>query len=185
MSIHKTWSKADLRYIISDLKINIHDQAILNKNDLKLKLINYIDNDEPIDFENSEIFKGKDKNFLIKYLYNKNEDKKLTVKQKNDILKLAKYIIHYCKNGYNIENSNFNSIEEIKLYMEELKEHGDIPSVRKACNLLKQDYKIKEIYIPVISQKIEKELRLKKEEKSKLQVKNIITVQYGSFWLFK
>jgi hypothetical protein len=69
--------------------------------------------------------------------------------------------------------------------MEELKEHGDIPSVRKACYLLKKDYKIKEIYIPVISQKIQKELRLKKEEKSKLQVKNIITVQYGSFWLFK
>ncbi len=185
MSIHKTWSKADLRYIISDLKINIHDQAVLNKDDLKLKIINYIDNDEPIDFENSEIFKDKDKQFLIQYLFNKNENKKLTVKEKNDILKLAKYIIHYCKNGFNIENSNFNSIDEIKLYMEELKEHGDIPSVRKACHLLKHDNKIKEIYIPVISHKVQKELRLKKEEKSKLKVKNIITIEYGSFWLFK
>lgn len=181
MSIHKSYSKQDLKYIISDLKINIDNYGSLNKHLLIKELSNYLNNDYDIDFSNSELYNNRDKDFLINILSKQNPDKLLSVKQKNDILKLCKEIIHYCKSGFVIENTVFGSIDELKIHMDDIKQYGDIPSVRRCCLLLKKDNNINETYEPNISIKVLKELELKKQNKLKNKKTNTLIKKTGSF----
>jgi len=173
--IHKTYSKQDLKDIISDLKINIPNYDALNKNELIKSLNQYLINDNIIDFKSSEFYKDKDLEYLKNMLSQPNPNKVLSVKDKNDILRLCKEIIHYCKTGYCIENTIFGSIDEIKIHMNFIKQFGDIPSVRRCCKLMKGDMKISEIYYPEISIKVQKDLDIKAQNKLKnKKVKGLI-----------
>ena len=87
--IHKSFSKQDLKEIIYDLSIDIPDYDMLNKHELIRKLSLYLDNENDINFLNSELFPNKDLNYLKIYLNNQNPEKLLSVKEKNNILKLC------------------------------------------------------------------------------------------------
>lgn len=183
MSIHKSYSKQDLKYIISDLKIAIDNYDVLNKHMLIKKLNQYLNNDYDIDFSTSELYINKDIDFLKDELSKQNPNKLLSVKQKNDILKLCKEIIHYCKTGYVIENTVFGSIDELKIHMNDIKQHGDIPSVRRCCLLIKGDNKINEVYVPCISIKVLKDLEIKRMNKIKNKKMNCLIKKEGSFFI--
>ena len=103
--IHKTFSKLDLKDIILDLNINIPYYDALNKYQLVKALNIYMNNDNEYDFINSGMFKNKNLEYLQLYLSLPNPNKLLSVKEKNNILKLCKEIIHYCNTGFCIENT--------------------------------------------------------------------------------
>jgi hypothetical protein len=63
--------------------------------------------------------------------------------------------------------------------MKDISVHGDIPSVRRAINLLNKDPNLKEKIEPVISNKVKKQLEKKKKKKIKRYYGLI--VKEGSF----
>jgi len=153
----------------------------LNKHELIRKVSLYLENDNDIKFDNSELFPNKDLNYLKKYLNNQNPNKILSVKEKNNILKLCKEIIHYCNTGYCIENTIFFSLEELKYNLRSIVKYGDIPSVRRCCRLIRGDIKIQEYFVPEISLKVRKELELKRQNKIKNKRINNLIIREGKF----
>ena len=176
--IHKSFSKQDIKDIIYDLNIHIQNYESLNKHDLINQLCTYLDNDNIIDFDNSEFFLNKDINYLKIYLNNQNPNKLLSVKERNNILKLCKEIIHYCITGFCIENTIFGSIDELIIHMNDIKRFGDIPSVRRCCKLLKGDLKIIE---SLISIKMKRELEFKRLNKIQNKKRKHLIIKRGSF----
>jgi len=179
--IHKTFSKQELKDIIIDLNLNIQNLEYLNKHELINSIDYYLENDFEINFESSDFFKNKNIDDVKKYLSNPNPNKILSVKERNDILKLCKEIIHYCKNGFLIENTIFLSLDEIIIHMNHIKQFGDIPSVRRCCKLIKGDLKIHETFEPNISLKMQKDLEIKRMNKMKNKKVNNLIIKYGTF----
>ena len=179
--IHKTFSKLDLKDFISDLKINILYYEALNKYQLVKALNLYMKNDNQYDFINSVIFKNKDLDYFKLYLSLPNPNKLLSVKEKNEILKTCKEIIHYCNTGFCIENTIFSDLDSLIDNLDNVKQYGDIPSVRRCCRLIKGDIKINRVFIPVISDKVIRDLELKKQNKIKNKKINNLIVKYGNY----
>ena len=82
-------------------------------------------------------------------------------------MRFCKEVIVYCNNGYNLDSSIFNNLEEIYIQMEDISVYGDIPSVRRAIRLINQDPKIKKRIEPVISNKMKRILESKNKKKVK------------------
>ncbi len=73
------------------------------------------------------------------YIINKNPKKTLTIKEKNDVMKICKNIIHYCNNGELIElSAYYNDKQQIHDDMLYIIQFGDIPSVRRCCKIWKK-----------------------------------------------
>jgi len=179
--IHKTFSKLDLKDFISDLNINIPYYEALNKHQLVKALNIYLNNDNQYDFINSVIFKDKDLEYLKIYLSLPNPNKLLSVKERNEILKICKEIIHYCNTGFCIENTIFSDVNQLIDNLDYVKQYGDIPSVRRSCKLIKGDIKMNRDFIPIISDKVKRDLELKKQNKIKNKKINNLIVKYGVY----
>ena len=96
-----------------------------------------------------------------------NPDKLLSVKEKTKLMNFCKEVIVYCNNEYNLECSIFNNREEIHISTADIAIHGDIPSVRRAIRLLNKDPYLKDKITPVISNRMRKQIDLKKNKKVK------------------
>ena len=162
MIIHKSHSKTDLIDLINDLNIDITHSHQDNKRTIQDKIIAYLK-----DKKSSQIvdnfYNIKNVDGLIQYLKNKNPKKVLSIKEKNNVMLIAKHIIAYCKDNYNINNSKYDTLQELKDDMDFIKQFGDIPSVRRCCKLMNLDIKFPKItFVPYISPKVQKELNDKK-----------------------
>ncbi len=168
MIIHKTHSKLELVKIIIELNIKIKNPRQYKKIDLSALLIDQlgtIDNIKPslhLPFNNIIDLKH--------YLINVNPNKILSVRDKNDIIHKCKKIKHYCRNGYYLENTDYNNENELLQDVECIKNHGAIPSVRKAI----KEYNINpikdiiDVYIPPhILKEMEIKNKLKERGKNK------------------
>tara|TARA_R110001632_G_scaffold8141_3_gene31890 strand:- start:1630 stop:2178 length:549 start_codon:yes stop_codon:yes gene_type:complete len=164
--INKTFSKGDLLEIISTFGIDIPNANNLDKLRLSILLWSEIGNLSEIP-EDNEIYMIKNISELKEYLRKQNPDKILSVKQKQKIMRFCKEVIVYCNNGYNLNCSIFNSYEELYIPTRDISIHGDIPSVRRAIGLLNKDPNLKEKIIPVVSNKMKKQLEKKKNKKVK------------------
>ena len=98
---------------------------------------------------------------------NKNPNKLLSVKEKSKIMRFSKEVVVYCNNGYNVDMSVFNDFEEIEIQLRDISKYGDIPSVRRAIKLFNNDPKLKNKIEPIISNKVKRELEIKKKNKIK------------------
>lgn len=158
---HKSHSRRELVDIIKLFKLPIEDAEDYNKKILSEKLFNVLYDE--IDFiEPDDDYYGiQNLHELKEYLIKPNQKKILSVKDKNEIMKISKLIIQYCKVGYCTELSYFNTIDEIYTEARRLSQFGDIPSVRRMCQMLNKNPHSKEIIIPVISKKIQKDLEIK------------------------
>ena len=176
--IDKTFSKGDLLEIISRFNIHVPGCNTLDKLRLSIMLWSEIDNLESIP-EDNEIYMIRNIEELKTYLTKPNPDKLLTIKQKQKIMRFCKEVTVYCNNGYHLECSIFNNLEEIYIQMKDISVYGDIPSVRRAIRLLNQDPKCKVKIEPVISNKMKRIL----ESKSKKKVKKYygLISKQGSF----
>jgi hypothetical protein len=164
--INKSFSKGDMIDIIREFNLDIPNNNNMDKIQLSVKLWAYINNMKELETE-SDIYNLKTKEELLNYLSNQNPDKLLSVKEKTKLMNFCKEVIVYCTNGYNIEYSSFNTIEEIHIPTRDIAIHGDIPSVRRAIRLLNNDPKLSEKIEPVISNKMKKKIQLKKNHKVK------------------
>jgi len=162
MIIHKTHSKTDLIDIILDLDLQIKYSHQDNKKMIQDKFIQYLLNNPKIiikdNFFNIENIDG-----LHNYLINPNPKKALTIKEKNNVMTICKTIINYCKKGYDIELTSYNSLQELQDDMDFIKQFGDVPSVRRCCKLMNKDLKFKDIvFKPLISPQVQKTLDQKR-----------------------
>ena len=164
--INKSFSKGDMLDIIQRFGIDIPNCNTFDKLKLSICLWTYINNAVEI-LPDTEVYMINNKEELLKYLSNQNPDKLLSVKEKNNLMSFCKEVIIYCNNGYVLDCSIFNSIEEIYIPMRDLAVHGDIPSIRRAIRLLNNDPKLKNQITPTISNKMKKQIETKKKKKVK------------------
>lgn len=156
MIIHKSHSKTDLIDIINHLNLKIQFSHQDNKKNLQDKLIGYIMTDFKID---NNFYKIQNKTELITFLTNKNPKKILTIKEKNNVMLICKYIISYCKNNYDLGYTKYKDYQELIDDMDYIKQFGDIPSVRRCCRMINDDVKTGgRKFKPLISPQVQKEL---------------------------
>ena len=164
--INKTFSKGDMIEIIRAFNIDLPNFNTMDKSTLSMKLWSELCSLEYVPPEN-ELFHISDIEELKIFLTNKNPNKLLSIKERNKIMKFCKEVIVYCNNGYNVDMSIFNDFKEIELQLRDITIHGDIPSVRRAIRLFNNDPKLKEKIEPIISNRVKKEIELKKKHKVK------------------
>ena len=111
--------------------------------------------------------KGMD-DYDLDFLQNENKKKKLTIKQKNDIIIKAKKLIALHKNGYIIERSLYNNFEDIIKDCHYISQYGDISSVRRAIKFINEKYNLN-IICNIANET--KELLNQKEEIKKSSIK--------------
>jgi len=163
MIIHKTFSKTDLIEIIIDLNLPIVYSHQDNKKDLQSKFKKCLGED--LQFSKN-FYKIENKDGLINYLENQNPKKILTIKEKQDVMKICKKIIQYCKSNYDITITDYLTQRDIIDDMDYIKQFGDIPSVRRCCRLMNLDVKCGGlIFKPLISPQVQKLLDEKKKTK--------------------
>ena len=162
--IHKSHSKNDLIDLINHLGLKITFSHQDNKKDIQDKFKILLKNNIEI---KKNYYNIENKDGLKFFLQNQNKKKLLTTKEKNEVMNIAKFIINYCKSGYDLDCSKYNSMQEIIDDMDYIKQFGDIPSVRRCCKLLKDDLKIlPTTFKPYISPQVQKTLDDKKITKS-------------------
>jgi len=164
--INKSFSKGDMLDIIRQFNLDIPNCNNMDKLKLSITLWSYVNNLKDIQ-PDTEIYLIESKEELIKYLAGHNPDKLLSVKDKSKLMNFCKEVIIYCNNGYNIECSSFNTVEEIYIPTRDIAIHGDIPSVRRAIRLLNKDINLKDKIEPIISNKMKKQIEVKKKKKVK------------------
>tara|TARA_A100000171_G_C2115186_1_gene137426 strand:- start:97 stop:654 length:558 start_codon:yes stop_codon:yes gene_type:complete len=160
--IDKSHSKKELIAIIQTFEIPVEDMFDLTKTQLQNNLIRELSNMKSIKPDYDE-YCIETIEQLKEYLKNQNQLKVLSIKDKDRIMNLSKFIIHYCKNNYMIAPSHFKCIDEIIKTGREISQYGDVPTARRAVELLNNDPKIDDNFKIKISPKIEKKLKEKQE----------------------
>jgi len=183
MNIDKSHSKNDLIDLINTLNLKVVFSHADNKKSIQDKLLDLVQNKEKhIDFTTDNVYKITNYKDLKYYLKNKNPKKTLSIKEKNDVMKICKNIIQYCNNGQRIELSNYyNDTQQIKDDMDYIKQFGDIPSVRRCCKLMNEFRKEEDKFFPVISPQVQKLLQDKVITKTKIEGK--LVIKRGGFTL--
>ena len=152
MNIHKSHSKLDLLEIINDLDLKIVHSHQDNKKDIQQKLKNFCEKEEDFIFKKDNIYHIKNYYDLKCYLININPKKKISIKEKKQVMFIAKQIINYCLHGKVLEWSHYyNDHRQIKDDLDYIKQFGDIPSVRRACNLMNMTLTPQDHFHPLIS----------------------------------
>ena len=158
--IHKSHSKNELFDLINLINIPIIFSHCDNKKQLHTKLNDILETTFEIKQNHYHIKSIDDLKIFLK---NKNPKKTLSVKEKNDVMIIAKHVINYCKNGFHLEYSyKYTDYKQIEDDMDFIKQFGDIPSVRRCCRLLKEDpYFIDNDFTPLISPQCQRVLDTK------------------------
>lgn len=160
MLIHKSHSKNDLIDLINHLNLKITFSHQDNKKDIQNKLTEFVKSEFKI---NDNYYHIKNKDGLITYLENTNPKKTLSTKEKSNVMIIAKGIIQYCKNNFQLEFAKYDTIKELQDDIDYIKQFGDIPSVRRACRLLNIDPKFSGMkFVPLVSPQVQKALDDKK-----------------------
>ena len=172
--IHKTFSKSDLIYLISQFGIELDKKKNKNEiikeiNNLKCEMLNFDHNDFDI------------KNFgdLFHTLENENTEGKIDSVKKEIVMTKAKKIIHFGKCEYNMEATDYASIDEVFSDCLYISKYGFIPSVRRACKIHNDClYRVAHVN-PELPLKVQKELQVKKQIK-RVHYHNV-KVTHGKF----
>jgi len=166
MSIHPSHSKSELTQVVEIFNLNVVNYKNLNKKDLSKELLyqlSKIENVEPDD----DYFFIKNKKELLDYLINPDCSKVLTIKEKDRVIELAKYIIMYVKNGFYLSYSPFLDYGDLIKQAKYISQYSDIPTVYRAIQLINTDAKLKNKIEPILSSKRRKQLERKKRIKQR------------------
>ena len=161
MIIHKSHSKKELIDIVEFFHFPIDEYEELNKENLIIQIIKTIDSIPEI-IPDYDFLLVNNKEELKEYLQEANQDKTLSVKEKTKIMRKAKRIINYCKNGYDIYKSSFIDITELLDIANDVASHGNIPTCRRAIKMLNDDIKIPYTIETKMTKKCKRELEIKK-----------------------
>jgi len=166
MKIHSSHSKKELYEVIEVFNLIIADYRDKMKNELCKDILYELSKIDDIKSDN-DIFYIESKKELLDYLRNPNQSKVLTIKQKNDVMIIAKRIISYCKNGFFL-SSHYMDWDELHKDALFISRYCDIPSCRRAINLFNNDYKLDKKITPIISPKVKRTLQKQSLLKSEL-----------------
>lgn len=153
--IHKSHSKTDLIDIINYCGVPIVFNHSNNKKSLHDKFSDLFKTNTDLTLEPNH-FKLSSLSDLKFYLLKPNPKKQLSIKEKQDVMRIAKSIIYYSQNGYDIHLSpHYFDTQTILDDMLYIKGFGDIPSVRRACRLMSHDPKFTgQVFNPLISPQV-------------------------------
>jgi vacuolar-type H+-ATPase subunit I/STV1 len=154
MRIHETFTKKDIVNIIEKNKIPNIDIK-LTRYEIVKELISYINNN------------NYDK---YSFLENENKNKKLTIKEKNEIIIKAQQIISLHKNGYNFSSSCYEDKKDLLNECKYIAQFGDISSVRRAIKFVNKQYSLNLncIISNDINEKLQHKEQLKKDSTPKI-----------------
>jgi len=176
--IDKSHSKKELCAIIQTFEIPVENMYDLTKCQLQTNLMRELSNMKTIkpDYDEYCIETIEE---LKEYLKNQNQLKVLSIKDKDRIMKLSKFLIHYAKNNYMLAPSHFMSIDEVISATREVAQYCDVPTARRAVELINKDNKIINKFEMKISCKIQKKIKQREEIKKKEAPK--LVVNKGSY----
>ena len=178
MIIHKSFSRKDLISVCESLRIEIEDMTDYNKHQLITKLEEWYDNNQSAFFLPNQLCIDNVSQ-LITYLGSVNQSKINSSHTREMVMKKAKKLIAYSKNGYILTHDVYDTINDVIEDVEIILPFGDSPSVRKAVEWINNDSKISEKYFPVISEQTQRKLEEKKILKKNFSGK--LKVKYGHF----
>ena len=176
--IDKSHSKKTLCEIIEIFDLKIANYINMNKKELSKSILYELSKIDKIK-EDKDYYFIKDKSELMNYLTQPDPSKSLTVKEKDEVMNLAKFIIIYCNNNYYLSTSPFLDHDDIIKKAKYISAYGDIPSVRKAIDKLNKDPKLQEPIELFMTTKCKKKIERKKRLVQKQ--KNILTINRGKF----
>jgi hypothetical protein len=163
-SVHMTHSRKELLDIIRVFKLPITNKNDKNKKQLQdaiIEVVRYLDNVEP----EQEYFFINSKEELIDYLEKQNPAKTLTIKEKQEVMLTAKKLIAYSRNGYYLIPQGYMDAIEVYRDATYIAKFPEIPSVRKAIELVNKDPKMREKIQMVIPRRVKKQLEKRKAVK--------------------
>ena len=177
MIIHKSHSRKELCNLIELLKLDIDNPKQYKKIDCAGILVHHINGLETVEPNIQLPFNNVIE--LKHYLINQNPNKLLSIKEKNNVIHICKKIKHFCRNGYQLNLTDYKSIDMLYREAKYICRFGGIPSVRKAIREL-NEYHDKPTNLEVdIPLHIQKELEIK----DKLKRKNnfVFEIKKGEF----
>ncbi len=162
--IHMSHSRKELLDIIRVFRLPITGRNDKNKKQLQeaiVEVVRFLDNIIPED----QYFFIKSKEELIEYLIKSNPAKTLTIKEKTDVMLTAKKLIGYSRNGYYLMPSGYMDAIDVYKDATYIAKFPEIPSVRKAIDLINLDPKMREKIEMIIPRRIKKQLEKRKAVK--------------------
>lgn len=160
-TIHMSHSRKELLDVIRIFNLPITNRNDKNKAALQEAIVQAVDFLPMIHAEN-EYFFVQSKEDLIDYLKLQNPAKNLTIKEKSEVMSLAKKMIAYAKMNYFLGPSDYFDTTEIYRDARYISKFADIPSVRKAIELINLDPKLREKIEMNIPRRTANELKKKK-----------------------
>ena len=105
--------------------------------------------------------------------------KKLTIKNRDEIIKVARKVKTFCKSGLDVSKGIYKNNDELIADAIYISNYGEISSVRKAVKLVE---KVLDLKIPLqipedIKKDLEEKEKLKKDQTPRFQVK------YGTYYV--
>jgi len=180
--IHKSHSKTDLIDLINFCDVPVVFNHSDNKKSLQAKLIKVIEEHPTNSLKENNHYKLKSIQDVKFYLAKVNPKKTLTIKEKGEVMRIAKRIIFYANHGYDMKVSDYKDTQTLLDDILYIKNFGDIPSVRRACRLMKSDSKFYgQTFEPFVSPQVQREIDEKKISKS--VILNNVTIKHGEFVL--
>ena len=160
MNIHKSHSKTDLIDLINYLGLPIVFNHSNNKKELHEKINECIASANRNEFLQDNHFNIGTIGQLVVYLQKSNPKKTLSIKEKNDVMTIAKSLIAYSQGNYDLNlTTHYKDTQGILDDVLYIKNFGDIPSVRRACKMMKRDPKFQgQHFDPLISPQVLKTL---------------------------
>jgi len=159
--IHKSFTRNDLIGIIDDLPLPICISKSDYKDDIKKKIYGAIEHDKSMVFTSLKYPEIRNITELLCYLKNENPKRRMSSKEKDNIIAISKKIIHYCDVDYRIEYSDYETQQEVVDDVNYIRQYGDLLSVRKACEKYNLQGGIVKLE-PVLSLEKKEQLRKKK-----------------------
>ena len=178
MDIHKTFSKKDIVEICDILTIDIEDIGDFNKAQLIKALGKWV-TENPQQRFLPNILHIDNSLELQTHLKSINQCKINSAQTKSDVMRRAKKIIAYGKNGYIVTSYGYEDICQVKEDIEFILPYGDSPSVRKAIEWVNNDPKLTEKYFPIISEAVKQKIHIKRE--LKIQSQGKMSLRFGHF----
>jgi len=173
--VHKSHSRKDMIELIKLFKLPIEDVEDMNKKQVKNALLSVLETIKRI-VPDDYYYGIHNVNELKEHLIKPNQKKQLSIKDKNEVIRVSKLVIQYCKAGFNVNLSFFNTMEDVYSEARRVSQYGDIPSIRRMCQLLNKNPYTDERVYPVMSLKTQNDLKVKKVTSQKywrsLTIKN-------------
>ena len=175
--IHKSHTKKDLIEIIEVFEFvdvienykDLNKDSLINLLDIHLRTLYDI---KP----KKSYYPCEDINDLRNYLKHPTPKQTLSIVEKDKLIDKSKKIIFYCRicSFCLGVNAGYDTIEEVISDAREISKYGDMPAIRRALKLLRNDGKITELIEPVMTyrtqQRLDRKDRLRDGALAKMQV---------------